>query len=213
MCVSEQRGEPPVVCDTVVVNYFLVTGRFTLLTGVLGGVVRVPTAVFDPGEDEKLADSALSELRRGSRLHERRAQDVRLPRRIRDKSATVLPHFQKLDEYCTDGSLVAIALAAAELNRYAQIRDRRYVRQFGVKAELGRGEAAMLALASARSWGYATDDDDAIKVGTALMPDVKPWRIRSLLRECVTQRLCSSDEAKQAHGEMIAHGFWDRGEP
>jgi predicted nucleic acid-binding protein len=212
MCASEQRGEPPVVCDTVVVNYFLAIGRFDLLADVLGGVVRVPTAVFDPEEDPNLSDSALSELRRGARLHERRAQDVKLPRTLRDKSASMLPHFLKLDEYCVGGSLVAIPLAAAELNRYAQIRDRRYVRQFGVKAELGRGEAAMLAVASARSWRYATDDDDAIKVGSALMPDVKPWRIRGLLRECVAQRLCSSDEAQQAHREMVAYGFWDRDE-
>lgn len=212
MCASEQRDEAPVICDTVVVNYFVAVGRFELLADVLGGTVRVPTAVFDPHEDPGLADEALSELRRGLALHERRASDVKVPRSVRERSAGALPHFRQLDDHAAAGTLEAISPTGAELAVYAELRDSARVRRFGVRAALGRGEAAMLAIASSRGLPYATDDNDAIEVGKVLLPGVSPWRIRGLLIESVGRRLCSRAEAKEAHHQMVAFGFWDRDE-
>jgi hypothetical protein len=64
MSASESRFERPVVADTVVVNYFVAVGAFDLLRALLGGVVHIPRAVFDPDEPDDVAEEAASELRR-----------------------------------------------------------------------------------------------------------------------------------------------------
>jgi predicted nucleic acid-binding protein len=58
-----------------------------------------------------------------------------------------------------------------ELETFARLRDREYVKQFSLIAGLGRGEAAALAIAHARGFDLATDDQDAIRVATALAPE------------------------------------------
>ncbi len=197
MSAGEPRDDSPVICDTVVVHYFVAVGRFELLAGVLGGAVHVPTAVFDPDEDTDLADEALSELRRGLKFHQRQSADTKIPDQRRKRSVAALPHFRKLDDHAADGSLHAVPLTGAELSQFAQLRTLEHVRQFGLKAPLGRGEAAMLAIAASRGWGYATDDNDAVTVGRVLIPDIRPRRTRSLLLECVNRDLCSRDEVDQ----------------
>lgn len=203
--------EPNIVVDTVVVNYFLAVGGFERLRDLLGGAVYVPRAVFDPDAPEDTDEAAVSELRAGLRFHRRRASDARIPLVLRERSARVLPHFEKLDELAASSQLVALDLSEDELRLFAQLRDVEYVRQFARVGGLGRGEAAALAIALRRGTELATDDQDAIAVGRALNPELPVRRIRGLLLEAVERGLTSISEAEELHRAMIDAGFWDRG--
>lgn len=203
--------EPETVADTVVVNYFLSVGAFDLLASLLGGVVCVPRAVFDPEAPEEIADAAASELRAGLRFHRRRVGDERVPVVLRARSERALPYFEMLPALDESGRLVALELNDDELRRFGELRNVDYVRQFARVAGLGRGEAAALAIALSRGWALATDDQDAIEVARSIDPGLRITRIRALLLEAVELRLVSQSEAEALHRAMIAAGFWDSG--
>lgn len=205
------RHESKIVADTVVVNYFLSVGAFDVLASLLGGVVFVPRAVFDPDEPEEIADAAASELRAGLRFHRRRVGDERVPVVLRARSERALPHFETLPTLTESGRLVALELNDDELRRFVQLRSADYVRQFTRVAGLGRGEAAALAIALTRGWALATDDQDAIEVARSIDPELRITRIRALLLEAVDRKLVALAEAEALHRAMIDAGFWDRG--
>lgn len=211
MSATEPRAEEPVVCDTVVVNYFLAVGRIEILADAVGGSALVPRAVFDPEEPDGIGEEALSELRRGLRLHERRARDPEVEDLLRARSQRALPHFQQLPELARSGLLQVTDLSNDELELYVRFRDPHFTIEFEVPTGLGSGEAAVLALAQSRGWRVATDDQDAIKVGTGVIRGFRPLRIRSLLKLAVDARLVTLSEARMIHREMKEAGFWDKG--
>lgn len=202
--------EPRAVADTVVVNYFVSVGAFDLLASLLGGVVFVPRAVFDPDEPESVADEVVSELRAGLRLHRRRAGDERVPAVLRQRSERALPHLETLQSLAASGRLVSLDLTDDELRLFAQLRSADFVGQFARVAGLGRGEAAALSIALTRGHGLATDDQDAIEVARAIDPAIPIHRIRALLLRLVERRLVSRLEAVALHRAMVDAGFWDR---
>src|SRR5579884_4215275 len=99
-----------VVIDTVVVNYFLALGRFSLLAAVVGGCVLVPRAVYDPEETDRADVAVVSELERGLRRHRQRAVDTELAPKQRDYSSEALPHFERLRQHVEEGLLVPLTL-------------------------------------------------------------------------------------------------------
>jgi predicted nucleic acid-binding protein len=207
------REPPPeggAVCDTVVINYFLAVGEFDLLASILG-TVQVPRAVFDPHEPHNIADEAASELRNGLRHHQRRAANQELAPERRALAATALQHFRRLPQLCSDGHLVTLDMTRAELDVFAQLRDRNHVRQFGLIDGLGQGEAAAVAIALNRNLALATDDQDAINLLQRTAPDTTIIRIRSLLIEAAQQNLVAPTYAQAIHEAMKQHGFWDSG--
>jgi predicted nucleic acid-binding protein len=209
MSASGSQSERPVICDTVVVNYFLAVGQFEFLAKMLGGAVQIPRAVFDPEEPEDISDEAASELRRGLRLHRLRTEDDSVAGEVRARSERARPHFERLPEFVDGGLLVALEMTYEELETFARLRDREYVKQFSLIAGLGRGEAAALAIADARGFDLATDDQDAIRVANGLAPEVGIHRIRALLLDAVEQRLLERSEAQSIHSAMRDAGFWD----
>ena len=201
-----------VVIDTVVVNYFLALGRFSLLAAVVGGRVLVPRAVYDP-EDADRADAAVvSELERGLRRHRQRAVDPELAPKQREYSSDALPHFERLRHHVDEGLMLPLTLEPAELVRYGMFRDALWARQHDLLAELGSGEAAALAIAENRGLSLATDDQDCIRLAQARRPDSVILRIRSLLHLAVDAGLVSVEEARSMHLSMRARGFWDNGQ-
>jgi predicted nucleic acid-binding protein len=200
-----------IVADTVVVNYFVAVGEFDLLRLLLGGRVHVPRAVFDPDEPGDIAEEAASELRRGLRLHQRRANDRGVGKELRERSASALPHFENLANHASRGEIVALELTLDEMRAYARLRDARFVAQYGLITGLGHGEAAAIAIALERGFGFASDDQDAIKVARALAPTMDIHRIRGLLVDAATKGLIDKKRAKEIHSAMVRAGFWDSG--
>ena len=200
-----------IVADTVVVNYFVAVGEFELLRQLLGGRVHVPRAVFDPDEPEDIAEEAASELRRGLRLHQRRANDRGVGKELRERSARALPHFKRLAEHASRGEIVALELSPAEMRFYAKLRDKQFVAKHGRIAGLGHGEAAALAIALERDYSLATDDQDAITVAQALSPNMGIQRIRGLLIRADDEGLIDKKQAQSIHTAIVRAGFWDSG--
>lgn len=123
MSATESLFERPVVADTVVVNYFLAVGAFDLLRSLLGGVVQVPRAVFDPDEPDDVAEDAASELRRGLRRHRMRSADRGIGRELRERSARALPHFERLPELVERGEILVL-LQTSSPRRFRHIESR-----------------------------------------------------------------------------------------
>lgn len=204
--------EPPVVFDTVVVNYFLATGEIALLARLCGKPLAIPRSVFDPDEDDVGREEGLSELRRGLHLHRRRCEDEGVAPELRARSERALPEFERLPELVSAGVLKVVDLVDAETRLYAVLRDSAEVQRFGLVVGLGPGEAAVLAICANRDWRPATDDTDAIRVAEQLVPGVKPLRIRALLRMAVDGDLVDLPRARAIHTSMRELGFWDTGE-
>ena len=200
-----------IVADTVVVNYFVAVGEFELLRQLLGGRVHVPRAVFDPDEPEDIAEDAASELRRGLRLHRRRANDRGVGKELRERSARALPNFERLTEHASRGNLVALELTPDEMRMYAKLRDKEFVAQHSLIVGLGHGEAAALAIALERDAALATDDQDAITIGRGLFPGLGVHRIRGLLIRAAEQGLIDKKRAQTIHAAIVRAGFWERG--
>jgi predicted nucleic acid-binding protein len=106
---------------------------------------------------------------------------------------------------------VVLDLSGDELATFARLRDGSFVSQFSLVTGLGQGEAAALAIALGRTYEFATDDQDAIKVARGLAPDLQTHRIRALLVHAAQSALISREEARQIHSAMLTAGFWDRG--
>jgi hypothetical protein len=210
MSGSESRFDD-VVVDTVVVNYFLAVGRFSLLATILGGHVNVPRAIYDPDDAERVDESSISELEQGLRRHRRRAGDMELAQRQRERSREALPHFERLPEHVGAGSLVPLSLEPAEIQLFAMFRDPSWARTQGRLVELGFGEAAVLAIAESRGLRIATDDGDCIEIARERRPAFAIMRIRGLLTLAVEAGLVGLDEARSIHLAMISAGFWDTG--
>lgn len=211
MYVTGSLCDGGTIADTVVVNYFLALGRFSLLADLLGGSVRVPRSVYDPEDAAAAREEGLSELERGLRLHRRRACQHGLDPRLRQRSAAALRHFERLPGLVTAGRLVPVDMELDELAVYAQLRDPACVQRYRLLTGLGRGEAAALAIAEGRGLRLATDDQDCIRVGGARSAGFRPLRIRGLLQGAVERGLVGLPEARSIHRSMVEAGFWDRG--
>ena len=199
------------VFDTVVVNYFLASGEIALLASLCGTPLAIPRSVFDPDEGDAGREEAMSELRRGLHLHRRRCEDEGAPPELRARSVRALPEFERLPALVTSGVLGIVDLEASETKVYADLRDAAAVKRFGLVIGLGPGEAAVLAICANRGWLPATDDTDAIRVAEQLLPGVKPFRIRALLRLAAERGLVDLPRARIIHKTMRELGFWDKG--
>lgn len=201
----------PLIADTVCVNYFLKVGEFGLLQELVGGSVHVPRAVFDPDEPVDAAEEALSELRRGLRYFQRRVADQALDPRARERARTVLQRFERLDDLAGQGAITVVDLTPDELRSYARLRTNETATDLGLVGRLGPGEAACLSIAVHRSWGVATDDNDAIHAAAQVAPQSTIWRIRELLSAAADSGLITDVTARKIHTRMVEAGFWDTG--
>ena len=197
------------ILDTVVLLYFLLTGRERLLLQMLGCPLNVPYVVFDPGEIELLESShqrveLLSEMRQAIRHYEVRAESNELSNKQFQRLRTI-------DLLHQNGSIDPVALTPSETVLAANLQSRNRAKQLGITVPLGPGEAACVAIAHCRGWAIATDDSDALSALKALKNGgpFQYFRIRSLLIRARDEGLVTNDEANCIHSEMRAAGFWD----
>ena len=195
------------VLDTVVLLYFLLADEQELLGELIGWPFRVPFAVYDPEERAIPLESSpqpdlLSEMRQIVRYYDNLAES--------SGDTESLQRVSRVDRLHDEGRLVAEAMDPLE-QRLADQLQGTDASQFGLKAPLGPGEAACVAIAHRRNWTLVTDDSDALKVLSALSGD-KPYRyerIRKLLVRAADERTITRDQANRIHAEMKTHGFWD----
>ena len=199
------------IIDTVVLLYFLLVGEEELLCTLVGTPLRVPLAVYDP-EDQDLGVTAnrraelLSEMRQAVRHYESSA-------RLTGKSES-LSRVSRIDSLYDESRLVPVPMTSQERLLAARLESAD-VLDYGVRVQLGPGEAACVAISFERDWTVATDDSDALKVLTKLHRgrDFRYERIRKLLIRAAEEGHVTRKRANQLHAAMRSHGFWDTGQP
>lgn len=186
-----------VICNTTPVRYFALVGRIDLLVEAGGGRLTVPRVVFDPDEDPDLRPtSLLSEIGQSERYWA-----------VRSHAVDALEMLTRLRSLRSRTDVEAIDLADEELVILAEVSSRRLARDIGLAAPLGRGEAAVIAIAENRSWS-AVIDDRAGRDSLALRaPAVEVVTTREVLRASALDGPISSSEAEQIYGEMLARGY------
>lgn len=191
LTISEPRREP-VICNTTPVRHFAVVGQFDLLARILGGTVKVPRQVLDPDEDPDGVASLLSEIGQTERYLARRAREIERWSRLRALR-------QRHD-------LEVIDLTQDELGVFTEVQSRQFAQELGLAA-LGAGEAAVIAIASERSWAAVLDDAAARKALAHKSPATDVWTSRELLRCAAGQRYITSDAAESIYLEMREAGY------
>lgn len=200
---------PPSTVDTVVLLYFLLAEECDLLLTLLGEPIWVPLTVYDPSEQALPPEALrhpelLSEIRRARRHFEVEEQMHADPRgRARRLEAADTLH--------AEGRLNVVELDEQELLLAAKLQSRAGAAAHGLRAPLGPGEAACLAVAWLRGWTLVTDDADALKVLTSLAAGAThPYdRIRKLLIRAAESALITKERANEIHRDMRSFGFWD----
>ena len=201
------------ITDTVVVLYFLLVGAPELLVELLDGVIQVPRAVYDP-EDRNLPDQALrhsdllSEMRQSVRHYE-------AAERTGDKARLYLDRVRAVDKLYDTGVLQVVDMTAEELAEAADLQSRSVAAHHPIRAPLGAGEAACVAIASHRDCTIVTDDDAALAVMRSMHGEggFEYERIRKLLIRAGNEQRITTKRANDIHHEMRGLGFWDKGTP
>jgi predicted nucleic acid-binding protein len=110
---------------------------------------------------------------------------------------------------------VTVAVELCALTEAAELQSRSVTRHHPIRAPLGAGEAACVAIASRRAWSIVTDDDAALAVMRSIHGEggFEYERIRKLLIRAGQERLVTNKRANDIHEEMRGLGFWDKGTP
>jgi len=206
--VSSERKH---ILDTVVLLYFLLAEQEDLLGDLIGWPLRVPFAVFDPDD---WTSSPESKSRPEFSSEMRQAQDYYQNTALETGDTGASFRINKVNRLYAEDRLVVEAMDPGEQRLADELQDAK-ARQLGLRAPLGPGEAACIAIASKRAWTIVTDDNDALKALTALNGDrsYRYERIRKLLKRAAVENRVSEEEANRIHDSMVSYGLWDSQRP
>ena len=206
--MSSERNH---ILDTVVFLYFLLAEQEDLLGDLIGWPLRVPFAVYDPDDwagslEARPRPELSSELRQAEEHYGNIAFETG------DTGAAF--RISKVNRLHAEDRLVVEAMDPVEQRLADELQGSR-ARQLGLRASLGPGEAACIAIAFKREWTIVTDDNDALKALSALYGDrdYSYERIRKLLIRAAVENYITEDEANRIHDSMVSYGFWDSQRP
>jgi predicted nucleic acid-binding protein len=190
----------PLVCNTTPVRYFALVGQFDILVQVLGGEVWVPRQVMDPDEDPDGIESLVSEIAQSERYWAKRSVDPEATQ-----------NWDRLRRLRARGDIRVVDLEDDELEAFSEMISPGYPQSMGLAGPLGRGEAAVIAIAESRTWTAAMDDALAREVLFRRSPGTGAVTTRDLLRRAVAQGMLESAGAQLIYDDMLAKGY--RGPP
>lgn len=186
------------VCDATPIRHFAVVGQFDLLIEALGGALRTPRQIFDPDDQVDVPGSLVSEIGNSERHFRRRS--------AADAEAT--DRWSRLRSLRLRDDIVVLDLTLDEDDAYTELMSLAFTRAHRLAAPLGRGEAAVIAIAESRGYRVVMDDGPARRVLKERSPGHDVETTRDVLRVAVTeQELISSAEAQIVYGDMIEGGY------
>ena len=188
---SSQHPGEATICDTTPVRYFAFTGRLDVLASACGGRILVPRQVWDPDEGVSLPTELLSEIGQSSRHFAARSTDPD----AQDRWSALLALRLRND-------IEVIDLTDDEAHVFADLTSRRRGRE-----ALGRGEAAVIAVAAGRGLAAGLDEGPARSILARRSPDTVIRPIRTILRWAIANRVLSSEEAQALNHEMRVKGY------
>jgi predicted nucleic acid-binding protein len=166
----------------------------------LGGEVHVPRQVMDPDEDPDGIQSLVSEIAQSERYWAKRSVDPE-----------AMQIWDRLRKLRSRDDIRVVDLEDDELGAFSEMVSPSYAKSIGLVGALGRGEAAVIAIAESRSWTAAMDDALAREVLLQHSPGTSVITTRELVRRAVAQELVDSAEAQLIYDDMLAKGY--RGPP
>lgn len=202
------------IVDTSVLLYFLLVEKDALLLDLLANPIAVPLAVYDP-DDRGLPAEALRHSDLLSEMHQA-IRHYEVVARTGGQPPVLLERVQRVHELFDSGHLHVVEMTNEELEVSADLQSRSGVRAYGLKAPLGPGESACVAIAWKRSWTIVTDDEAALVVLDRIHGGKRNYpyeRIRKLLIRAGESRHITKETANLLHHQMCDLGFWDRGTP
>ncbi len=183
------------VADTTPVRYFTLIESLELLARAMGGRIRTPREVFDPGEDMNLPNDLLSEI----------GQTELYWARTRAPSAG--SHWSRFRALRLRTDMEPIDLDPREALIVAEITTRRYLQRFGKAGRLGKGEAAVIALVESRGWTAIMDDAAGRQTLTMRAPNGACLTTADLLHRAAFQDHVSSARAEELYQAMRQLGY------
>src|SRR5580658_3325462 len=183
--------------DASVARSFAVVGWTRHLVRVAGGTVLIADGVHGAHVDDP------SELRRIRDAIRRQADQAGLGSGLASRALAAV---HGLDQLLALGSdeLSVLMLDGSELDLAVRLQsrrpeDREWRRSLGVKARrLDAGESASIAIAAARSLGFASDDEDALVLWEALTGSPGK-RTRDLFWQLVDDGVVIEHDAREAY--------------
>jgi predicted nucleic acid-binding protein len=179
------------------VRYFTIVGQFDVLVGALGPPVRVPRQVFDPDDEVDTLGALVSEI--GSSERHFRSRSRRDPEST-EKWSRLLVLRQRTD-------IEVLDLTDEEDEAYTELRSAVFTRAHGLAAPLGKGEAAVIAIAEHRGFRAVMDDGPARRVLNERSPGHEIMTTRDVLRVAASEQVIDSAEAQLVYDDMLAEGY------
>ena len=207
----ESLSDKPVIVDTFVLRYFLLTERFDLLAQVLGGRITASRIVYDPGDLDKVI--VHSEMPKSIQVQNTRSADSKRSREERERAKMFAERLSKIHDCCRSGRISVVDMSWRERSIYSRLCSEDNIGEYDIAFPLGDGEAASIAIAVERGWTLATDDNDALKALRKLRTDHPSLRIRRILIDAAALGFITSAEANKIHTDMRSCGFWDKVPP
>ncbi len=197
---TSASGPDTYLCNTTPTRYFALTGHMDLLASICHGTIRVPRLVFDDADDPTGPSDLLSEIGASEQYWAKRSQ--------RTEAAE---YWLRLGNLRTRTDIQIVDMEVSELERYAELVSRTVQRRFGLAAQLGRGEAAVIAIAEAREWVAVMDDWEARIVLQELSPSTRSVTTRDFLKAAVFEQVIDTGSADGIYQAMLEAGY--RGPP
>lgn len=197
--------------DSSVARSFAVLGWTERLLEVTGGRILVAEGVHSSQPEDP------SELRRIRDALQRQADEAGRGSGVIGRALAAV---QGLDELLAldPDQLTVLNLDAREWEAAVRLQsrlpqDRAWRQSLGAKSRrLDAGEAASIAIASSRSLGFATDDEDALVVFSGLTATAG-CRTRDLFRQLVDGGVVDEAEAARAYRLLQADDLHNLGGP
>ena len=189
--------DPTLVCNTTPTRYFALTSQVDLLAQVCGGSIRVPRLVLDPDDDETDRPELQSEIGASERFWAKRAT-----------GPEAVENWLRLGALRIRTDIVVIDMVIGELERFAELVSRDTQERYGLAAPLGKGEAAVIAIAESRDWIAVMDDREGLRVLQGLSPSTRSMTTTDLLRKAVYDQIIDTGEADVVYEQMLDKGYW-----
>jgi hypothetical protein len=197
--------------DASVARSFAVIGRTPQLLQATGGTILVADGVHGQHPDDP------SELRNIRAALQRQADQASSGSGLASRALAAVHGLDQLLAIPA-GELTVLALTEDELELAVRLQSRRpddraWRQSLGAKARrLDAGESASIAIASRRVLAFASDDEDALTLWTALT-GTPGHRTRDLLRNIVSNGTVTEADARRQYSLLQTDDLHNLGGP
>jgi predicted nucleic acid-binding protein len=196
---TSQPSREKWVSDATALRYFALTNRVDLFVATASHGLVVPRQVLDPSEDPNRAEEFLSELGQSAQYWRKR------PLR---RDASAMRRYSLLATLRSRVDLEITDLTPKEQLLYSTLTSRRFARECGLRGNLARGEAAVIAISECRGFVPVIDERDGRRALARRVPGVTPITTLDVLKLAVKSALITEADARHIYASMRDEDYW-----